>query len=92
MTVAACGSSVAAAAAMARIAIPEMLKHGYDKGLAAGVVASAGTLAGWDSLAMVTLVALVETEFGLKLDPLDMAECDSFAAFRSHLKDQGVLL
>ena len=34
---AACGSSVAAAAAMARLAIPEMLKHGYEKGLAAGV-------------------------------------------------------
>jgi C4-dicarboxylate transporter, DctM subunit len=42
---AACGSSVAAAAAMSRIAVPEMLKHGYDKSLAAGVVASAGTLA-----------------------------------------------
>lgn len=42
---AACGSSIAAAAAMARIAVPEMLRHGYDKGLATGVVASAGTLA-----------------------------------------------
>jgi len=42
---AACGSSIAAAAAMARLAIPEMLKYGYDKGLAAGIVASAGTLA-----------------------------------------------
>jgi C4-dicarboxylate transporter DctM subunit len=42
---AASGSSVASAAAMARLAIPEMLKHGYDKGLASGVVASAGTLA-----------------------------------------------
>jgi len=42
---AACGSSVAAAAAMARLATPEMIKHGYDKGLATGVVASAGTLA-----------------------------------------------
>jgi C4-dicarboxylate transporter, DctM subunit len=42
---AACGSSIAAAAAMARIAIPEMLRQGYDKALAAGVVASAGTLA-----------------------------------------------
>lgn len=42
---AASGSSVAASAAMARLAIPEMLRHGYDKGLAAGVVASAGTLA-----------------------------------------------
>ncbi len=35
-----CGSSVAAAAAMGRLAIPEMLKMGYDKGLASGVVAS----------------------------------------------------
>ena len=41
---AASGSSVATAAAMGRIAIPEMLKHGYEKGLATGVVASAGTL------------------------------------------------
>ena len=37
---AACGSSVAAAAAMGRLAIPEMLAQGYDKGLATGVVAS----------------------------------------------------
>jgi C4-dicarboxylate transporter DctM subunit len=42
---AACGSSIAAAAAMGRIAVPEMLKAGYEKGLATGVVASAGTLA-----------------------------------------------
>lgn len=41
---AASGSSVATAAAMGRIAIPEMVKHGYDKALATGVVASAGTL------------------------------------------------
>lgn len=40
-----CGSSVAAAAAMGRLAIPEMLKAGYEKGLASGVVASAGTIA-----------------------------------------------
>ena len=41
---AASGSSIAAAATMARIAVPEMLKHRYDKGLATGVVASGGTL------------------------------------------------
>lgn len=41
---AASGSSVATAAAMGRIAVPEMLRHGYDKGLSTGVVASAGTL------------------------------------------------
>ncbi|MBT7268331.1 MAG: TRAP transporter large permease subunit [Rhodospirillaceae bacterium] len=41
---AASGSSVATSAAMGRIAIPEMMRQGYDKGLAAGVVTSAGTL------------------------------------------------
>lgn len=41
---AACGSSLASAAAMGRLAIPEMLRAGYDKALATGVVASAGTL------------------------------------------------
>ncbi|MCA2011576.1 TRAP transporter large permease [Pararhodobacter sp. CCB-MM2] len=42
---AACGSSLASSAAMGRLAIPEMLRNGYDKALATGVVASAGTLA-----------------------------------------------
>jgi C4-dicarboxylate transporter DctM subunit len=41
---AASGSSVATAAAMSRIAVPEMLKQGYDKALATGAIASAGTL------------------------------------------------
>ena len=41
---AASGASIATAAAMGRITIPEMLAIKYDKGLAAGVVASAGTL------------------------------------------------
>lgn len=41
---AASGASIATAAAMGRITIPEMLNVNYDKGLASGVVASAGTL------------------------------------------------
>ncbi len=41
---AASGSSVATSAAMSRIAVPEMLKHHYDKGLATGTVAASGTL------------------------------------------------
>ena len=41
---AATGSSVAMAGAMSRLAIPEMLKAGYDRGLAAGSVAASGTL------------------------------------------------
>jgi tripartite ATP-independent transporter DctM subunit len=38
------GSSVATAAAMSRIAVPEMLRHRYEPGLASGVVAASGTL------------------------------------------------
>ncbi len=41
---AASGSSVATAAALSRIAVPEMLKRGYDKGLATGTIAASGTL------------------------------------------------
>ncbi|MCK6449751.1 MAG: TRAP transporter large permease [Alphaproteobacteria bacterium] len=41
---AASGSSVATAAGMSRIAVPEMLRLRYDAGLATGCVASAGTL------------------------------------------------
>lgn len=41
---AASGSSMATAAAMGRLAIPEMLKAKYEPGLAAGVVAASGTL------------------------------------------------
>lgn len=39
-----CGSSVATAATMSRISIPEMLRAGYSPALAAGVVAAGGTL------------------------------------------------
>jgi tripartite ATP-independent transporter DctM subunit len=39
-----CGSSIATAATFSRVAIPEMRRHGYEDGLAAGCVASAGTL------------------------------------------------
>lgn len=41
---AASGSSIATAAAMARIATPEMLRYGYAPSLASGVVAASGTL------------------------------------------------
>jgi tripartite ATP-independent transporter DctM subunit len=39
-----CGSSIATAATFSKVAIPEMRRHGYDEGLAAGSVAAAGTL------------------------------------------------
>lgn len=39
-----CGSSVACAAAMGRIAIPEMVKSGYKPGFACGTIAAGGTI------------------------------------------------
>ncbi|KPQ20403.1 MAG: TRAP transporter, DctM subunit [Rhodobacteraceae bacterium HLUCCA24] len=39
-----CGSSVATAATMARIALPQMVERGYAKSLASGAIASGGTL------------------------------------------------
>jgi C4-dicarboxylate transporter DctM subunit len=38
------GSSLATAAAMGKLAVPEMLRYKYDPGLATGVVAASGTL------------------------------------------------
>ena len=38
------GSSLATCAAMGKLAVPEMLRYKYDKGLATGVVAASGTL------------------------------------------------
>ncbi len=39
-----CGSSIATAATMSRVAYPEMRKHGYSDALATGAIASGGTL------------------------------------------------
>lgn len=39
-----CGSSLATAAALGKVSIPEMLRSGYPKALAAGAVAAGGTL------------------------------------------------
>ncbi len=54
------GASTAAAAVFARVAIPEMLKSGYNRSLAAGVVAAGSTL---DSLippsALLVIYAII---------------------------------
>ncbi|MEM8812471.1 MAG: TRAP transporter large permease [Pseudomonadota bacterium] len=39
-----CGSSLATAATMAKVAMPSMRKYGYDDGLASGSIAAGGTL------------------------------------------------
>lgn len=60
------GASVATAAVFARIAIPEMLKIGYNKRFAAGVVAAGGTLASLipPSAILVIYAIIVEQDVG----------------------------
>ncbi|WP_261840777.1 TRAP transporter large permease [Aliamphritea ceti] len=63
------GASVATSAVFARIAIPEMLKVGYDKRFAAGVVAAGGTLASLipPSAILVIYAIIVEQDVGTLL-------------------------
>ena len=60
------GSSTAAAAAMARISIPEMRRFGYDDRLSLGTVAIAGTLAIMipPSLGLIIYGILTESSIG----------------------------
>ena len=63
------GASVATSAVFARIAIPEMLRLGYDKRFAAGVVAASGTLASLipPSAILVIYAIIVEQDVGALL-------------------------
>ncbi len=63
------GASTATAAVFSRVAIPEMLKYGYDKRLAAGVVAAGGTLASLipPSAILVIYAIIVEQSVGALL-------------------------
>ena len=63
------GASVATAAVVSRIAIPEMLKIGYNKQFAAGVVAAGGTLASLipPSAILVIYAIIVEQDVGMLL-------------------------
>jgi len=60
------GASTATAAVFSRVAIPEMLKNGYDAKLAAGVVAAGGTLASLipPSAILVIYAIIVEESVG----------------------------
>ena len=60
------GASTATAAVFSRVAIPHMLENGYDKRLAAGVVAAGGTLASLipPSAILVIYAIIVEESVG----------------------------
>ena len=63
------GASTATAAVFSRVAIPEMLKEGYDNKLAAGVVAAGGTLASLipPSAILIIYAIIVEESVGALL-------------------------
>jgi len=60
------GSSLATVAAMGKLAVPEMLRYGYSKPLAAGSVGTAGTVAILipPSLPMIIYALLTEVSIG----------------------------
>ena len=50
------------------------------------VTASVDTVPEWNSLASVTLIAVLEEQFGLDIPELDIPELGSFAAVRDYLR------
>jgi acyl carrier protein len=44
---------------------------------------------GWDSMATITLVNVVEEEFGLEIDPNDLAKMVSFESVLAYIKGRG---
>jgi acyl carrier protein len=44
------------------------------------------TVTGWDSIANVTLLAVVEEEFGVEVPPEDIEDLTSFAALLAYLR------
>ena len=57
-----CGSSLATASTMGKVALPEMKSHKYDGGLAAGALAAGGTLGILIPPSMVLIILSVLTE------------------------------
>lgn len=53
--------------------------------------ASLGSLEAWDSVATITLLSLVEEEFGVSFEPEDLARLTSFAKIFDHLETKGAL-
>jgi acyl carrier protein len=52
------------------------------------VNASMESLAQWDSLATVTIAALIEEDFGIEIDPEDLSKLTSYQSIASFLNQQ----
>jgi len=48
--------------------------------------ASTATVTAWDSVAAITLMSVIEDEFGFEIDLDDLAELDSFEKLYSYLQ------
>jgi acyl carrier protein len=59
-------------------------------GLPAAAIPLAGvdTLAGWDSMTAVTLLAVVEEEFGIRVPPQDMLRFTSYEEILAYLRER----
>jgi acyl carrier protein len=53
--------------------------------------ASQATVSAWDSIATVTLVTMIDQEFGIELDLDKLSELDSFNSIRACIKNQANL-
>lgn len=51
--------------------------------------ASQDTVAEWDSVAAITLVNVIEEQFGIEMDLDDVADLDSFERVRAYLQRRG---
>jgi len=52
------------------------------------LAASTQTTSAWDSLAAVTLVGVVEEEFGIQINLLDLPELNSYLALKNYLEKE----
>jgi len=51
--------------------------------------ASSATVQSWDSVAVVTLLTVIEEEFGISIDEEDPATFDSFQRVLAYLQENG---
>jgi acyl carrier protein len=49
-------------------------------------LASQDTVAAWDSVAAITMVSVIEDEFGVELDLDDLADLDTFEKIHTYLE------
>jgi acyl carrier protein len=50
--------------------------------------ASQATIPEWDSVAAITMVSVIEDEFGVELDLEDLADLDSFEKIHAYIENR----